>query len=103
MRFSGVRIEQERRDAMKMNSFRALSAGVILLLLFFSFGIGLREGNARTAPPISPPLVREGAFAVDLAVALNLGQPSSEAEAESMLGEVGIAPRNGWIADYPLT
>ena len=32
-----------------------------------------------------------------------MGQAKSEAEAESMLASVGIAPRNGWIADYPLT
>jgi len=27
----------------------------------------------------------------------------SEAEAENMLALVGIAPKNGWIADYPVT
>jgi hypothetical protein len=30
-------------------------------------------------------------------------QAESEAETESMLASVGIAPRNGWIVDYPLT
>jgi hypothetical protein len=38
-----------------------------------------------------------------LAEALNVGHPSSEAEAESMLGAVGVAPHNGWMADYPVT
>jgi hypothetical protein len=32
-----------------------------------------------------------------------LGTAKNEAEAESMLASVGIAPKNGWIADYPLT
>jgi hypothetical protein len=35
--------------------------------------------------------------------ALNIGTPKNEAEAESMLAAVGIAPRNGWISDYPVT
>ncbi|MDA8387094.1 MAG: hypothetical protein M0Z58_00350 [Nitrospiraceae bacterium] len=56
-------------------------------------------GNA----PISQPLVREGDFAVKLAAALGLGATSSESEAESTLSSAGIAPKNGWIADYPVT
>jgi len=47
--------------------------------------------------------VREGSFAMKLAEALKIGEVKSEADAESMLASVGIAPRNGWIADYPLT
>lgn len=54
-------------------------------------------------PPIAQPLVREGDLAVKLAEALKLGSAASEAEAESVLGSVGIVPRNGWIADYPVT
>jgi hypothetical protein len=38
-----------------------------------------------------------------LAEALKTGPVKSEAEAESRLASMGIAPRNGWIADYPLT
>jgi hypothetical protein len=48
-------------------------------------------------------LVREGSFAMNLAEGLKIGQPKSEAEAESMLASAGITPKNGWIADYPLT
>ncbi len=55
------------------------------------------------APPVSQPLVPEGDFALKLATALKLGTPTSEAQAEDMLTSVGIAPRNGWIADYPVT
>jgi hypothetical protein len=73
-------------------------AAVMVLLL----GIYVQEGRAQP-PPVGAPLVREGDFAMKLAEALNVGHPSSEAEAESMLGTAGIAPRNGWIADYPVT
>jgi hypothetical protein len=48
-------------------------------------------------------LVREGYFAMELADVLKIGEVKSEAEAESRLASVGIAPKNGWIADYPLT
>jgi len=48
-------------------------------------------------------LIREGFFAVRLAEALKIGPVKSEAEAESMLALVGIVPKNGWIADYPVT
>jgi hypothetical protein len=54
-------------------------------------------------PPIAQPLVREGDLAVRLTEALKLGSATSETEAESVLGSVGIVPRNGWIADYPVT
>jgi hypothetical protein len=53
--------------------------------------------------PIEQPLVREGDFAVRLVEALHLKATSDETEAESILGSAGIAPRNGWIADYPVT
>ncbi|HUI45915.1 MAG TPA: hypothetical protein VL122_08060 [Nitrospirota bacterium] len=54
-------------------------------------------------PPVAQPLVREGDLAVKLVDALKLGTATSEAEAESLLGYAGIMPRNGWIADYPVT
>jgi len=55
------------------------------------------------APPVAQPLIREGNLAVSLAEALNLGTANSESEAESRLGEKDISPKNGWIADYPVT
>ncbi len=54
-------------------------------------------------PPIEQPLTREGDFAIRLAAALGLGTTEDEVEAENLLGSAGIAPRNGWIADYPVT
>ena len=53
--------------------------------------------------PISQPLIREGTLAVKLAGDLKLGITENEAEAEDLLGSAGIVPRNGWIADYPVT
>ena len=72
------------------------------IVLLLPLGIGAQEGISQP-PPVAAPLVREGAFAMQLAEALNVGHPSSEAEAESMLGAAGVAPRNGWMADYPVT
>jgi len=55
------------------------------------------------APPISQTLIREGDFAINLAESLRLGRAGNEVEAESLLASVGISPKNGWIADYPVT
>jgi hypothetical protein len=40
---------------------------------------------------------------MELAEALKIGDVESEAEAEGKLASLGIAPKNGWIADYPMT
>jgi hypothetical protein len=85
--------------AMKKSYF---SVSVFVVTVVMIFGVGAKEGRAQP-PPVAAPLVREGAFAMKLAEALNVGHPSTEAEAESMLGTAGVAPRNGWIADYPVT
>jgi hypothetical protein len=54
-------------------------------------------------PPVDPTIVREGDFAVRLLFELGLGTAEDEIAAETHLGKVGIVPRNGWIADYPVT
>jgi hypothetical protein len=59
--------------------------------------------ETQAPPPIAQALIREGDFAVKLTEALKMGPAKSEAEAESMLASVGIAPKNGWIADYPVS
>jgi hypothetical protein len=63
------------------------------------------SGRARTPapPPIAQALIREGDFAIQLAKALKAGMTQNETEAENLLASAGIAPRNGWIADYPMT
>ncbi|HUL37093.1 MAG TPA: hypothetical protein VLW47_05380, partial [Thermodesulfobacteriota bacterium] len=53
------------------------------------------------SPSVEQSLVREGFFAMKLAEALKIGPVQNEAEAENRLAQIGIAPRNGWIADYP--
>lgn len=58
---------------------------------------------AAANPPIEQPLVREGTLAVKLVSVLRLGTTSDEATAESLLTSSGIAPQNGWMADYPVT
>jgi len=61
------------------------------------------EQASTQVPPIQQPLIREGDFAVSLVSAFDLGTTDNEVEAEDTLSSVGIAPRNGWIADYPVT
>jgi len=73
------------------------------LLLLPLAGFAQSERNSTEAPPVSQALVPEGDFALKLVTALGLGTPVGEAQAEDMLTSVGIAPRNGWIADYPVT
>ena len=58
------------------------------------------QGNL---PPVGPPLVREGDLAIRLESVLGIGNSGDEIEAETTLGNLGITPRNGWIADYPAT
>jgi len=53
--------------------------------------------------PVAPPIVRGGDFAVRLVEVMGLGQARDEVEAESLLTSKGVIPRNGWIADYPMT
>ena len=86
---------------MRNHFFKAATV-CLTIVLFLPLGIGVRDGQTQP-PPVGAPLVRQGAFALKLVEALNLGHPSSEVEAESMLGSAGISPRNGWIADYPVT
>ncbi len=61
------------------------------------------QSSTSNRPPIGQPLVSEGEFAVELATALNLTSSHDEAAAEDALGSISIAPRNGWISDYPIT
>jgi hypothetical protein len=75
-----------------------------LLLLALPVVVRAETEAAKPAPPpIAQQLVREGDLAMKLTVALGLGTFEDETEAESKLGDVGIVPRNGWIADYPVT
>ena len=75
-----------------------------LSLMVMPFAVYSQEQAASNSPPpVSQKLIPEGDFALKLATALNLGTASNEAQAEDALSSVGIAPKNGWIADYPMT
>ena len=83
---------------------RLLSVIVAATLLLIPAAItGQSAQDATGPPPVAPALVREGDFAISLVETLELGTASSEAQAESMLLSMGIAPKNGWVADYPMT
>jgi hypothetical protein len=81
-----------------------LTVFVIFGMLTIPFAIYAQSDQQATqAPPVAPALVPEGDFAMKLVVSLKMGAIETEAQAEDMLSSVGIAPRNGWIADYPVT
>ncbi len=63
----------------------------------------LTDQMSANTPPVEQPLVPEGVFAVQLVEALKMGRTQDEAQAESMLSGMGIEPKNGWIAGYPVT
>lgn len=83
------------------------------LLSTASHGQGEKNGAPLPAPSttqtgINPPsveqtLVPESVFAMQLAEALKLGPVSDAAKAEELLSGLGIEPKNGWIAEYPVT
>ncbi len=80
-----------------------MTLAISMTLLFISPLANAQTDQTSTSPPLSQPLVREGDFAVSLANSLKVSVAADETEAESALSAAGIAPRNGWIADYPVT
>ena len=79
-----------------------LTAGIVLLM-FASESHGQSPYGQTALPPIAAPLIREGELAMKLLPALGLGLAPDEFTAESRLGDAGVMPRNGWMADYPVT
>src|SRR5574342_877608 len=81
-----------------------LAAGLLLYpFAGFAQDYGPSTSQEQQAPPVAQTLVREGDFAIKLAVELKLGNPENEAVAEDMLAKAGVSPLNGWISDYPVT
>ena len=82
-----------------------LTAAALIMYPFaaFSADYGSQSSQSQQAPPVAQTLVREGDFAIKLAVKLNLGSPTDESSAETLLAEAGIVPLNGWLSDYPVT
>jgi hypothetical protein len=75
-----------------------------LMILLIPVMIDAQPARAQASPPpIAAPLIREGTLAVRLQAGLAIGMTGDEIEAENRLADAGISPRNGWIADYPVT
>ena len=87
-------------EGATMKFFRYLFVGLSLFLTPVT--LHAQPGQANP-PPVAPPLVREGDLAIRLESVLGVGNSGDEVEAETTLGNLGITPRNGWIADYPVT
>ncbi len=83
----------------KRNSFMEFIIAALFVVPMAAGG----EGYGADVPPVGQPLISEGMMALQLVEVLQIGQAQDEAEAESMLGELGIEPKNGWIAGYPVT
>ncbi|ESS73409.1 hypothetical protein MGMO_22c00060 [Methyloglobulus morosus KoM1] len=100
----------------KSHSFRISSVLLIVLCLFSTASRSQDEGGGApspttatiqpgtNSPSIDQALVPEGVFAEQLAESLKLGPVvTDEAKAEALLSGLGVEPKNGWIAEYPVT
>jgi hypothetical protein len=86
-----------------MKKMSAIAMALALLLMSSPAVHPQAKQTTTTPPPVASPLVREGDFATRLVTALEIGTAENEAEATTMLASAGIAPKNGWISDYPIT
>jgi len=86
-----------------MKTLSAIAMAVALLLMSSPGAYPQAKQTTKSPPPVAPTLVREGDFATRLASGLEMGTAENETEAETMLASAGIAPKNGWISDYPIT
>lgn len=86
-----------------MKKLPAIAMALALLLMSSPPAYPQVKQTTTTPPPVAPTLVREGDFATRLVSALEIGTAENETEAETMLASGGIAPKNGWISDYPIT
>jgi hypothetical protein len=86
-----------------MKKFSAIAMAFALLFMALPAAYPQANQTTTTPPPVASILVREGDFASRLVNALEIGTAANETEAEAMLAAAGIAPKNGWISDYPIT
>jgi len=91
-----------RREGFQMEKLLIMLMSLALLMMPLAV-YSQSDQKSAGAPPVSQTLIPEGQFALKLAPALKLGTPNNEAQAEDLLTSAGIAPKNGWIADYPVT
>lgn len=82
---------------------RKLAMFFLGLFLFVPLSALAIEKGSDKAPPVAQTLVREGDFALRLADTLSLAKTDNEMDAERVLASVRIAPKNGWISDFPVT
>ena len=99
----------------KRHFILVVRALLIALSLLSTASHGQDEKNDAQLPPpsitqtgsnlasVEQTLVPESVFAMQLAEALKLGPVADEAKAEELLSSLGIEPKNGWIAEYPVT
>jgi len=86
-----------------MKKLSAIAMALALLLMASPAVYPQAKQATTTPPPVASILVREGDFATKLVSALDIATTEDETEAETMLASAGIAPKNGWISDYPVT
>jgi hypothetical protein len=83
---------------------KTLFAAFITIVFVLTPLIAIAQNySAGGQAPLAQPLVREGTLAVRMVEVLKLGTTADEVEAENLLLGAAIAPRNGWISDYPVT
>jgi hypothetical protein len=89
------REKMSKRRPLINRKFFLVAAMIGALLIMPMAAYAQREEQNGSFPPIAQALVREGDFAVPLVPALQLGEVQDEAEAEGILLNAGIEPRNG--------
>ena len=99
----------------KGHFIRILSSLLVALYMLSTAAHGQGEGDDATpptpstiqtdtnSPPVAQTLVPEGVLAMQLAEALKLSPAPDEEKAEELLSSLGIEPKNGWLAEYPVT
>jgi hypothetical protein len=92
-----------RKEGGEMKKLSAIAMALALLLMSSPAAYPQARQTTTTPPPVESTLVREGDFATRLVSALEIGMAENETEAETLLASAGIAPKNGWISDYPIT
>lgn len=90
-------------EKRKIVSIFIIAALVLFPVSFYGQEPSGTNQTTANSPPVAQPLVPEGELAIQLARDLKIINTQNEAQAEDMLGAIGVEPKNGWIADYPVT
>ncbi len=61
------------------------------------------NSGSKTVPSVGQQVVREGDYAIELVQTLKIGPQEKETDAETALANIGIAPKSGWISNFPVT